>query len=188
MGTAIAKQDRIGARVPHEVYETLCRAAELTGADVVSGAHFDAWWKKARGETPDLLTFTPSLLAMQVLIVSGDPWRRRALAALRADWDPAPAGPRHGRGNDLGLAPVLDHLGVDMGVLDHHRVVEHRHVRQYEWLGPLFLPAYFGLGLYAALRGRHPYRDNLLERHAGLGQDIGRNAVAGAQAAGPIID
>ncbi len=34
MGTIIAKQDRIGARVPHEVYETLCRAAELTGATV----------------------------------------------------------------------------------------------------------------------------------------------------------
>jgi uncharacterized protein (DUF1778 family) len=34
MATAIAKQDRIGARVPHEVYETLCRAAELTGATV----------------------------------------------------------------------------------------------------------------------------------------------------------
>ncbi len=34
MGTAIAKQDRIGARVPHEVYQTLCRAAELTGATV----------------------------------------------------------------------------------------------------------------------------------------------------------
>jgi len=34
MGTATAKQDRIGARVPHEVYETLCRAAELTGATV----------------------------------------------------------------------------------------------------------------------------------------------------------
>ncbi len=34
MGATIAKQDRIGARVPHEVYETLCRAAELTGATV----------------------------------------------------------------------------------------------------------------------------------------------------------
>ena len=34
MGTVIAKQDRIGARVPHEVYKTLCRAAELTGATV----------------------------------------------------------------------------------------------------------------------------------------------------------
>jgi uncharacterized protein (DUF1778 family) len=34
MGTATAKQDRIGARVPHDVYETLRRAAELTGATV----------------------------------------------------------------------------------------------------------------------------------------------------------
>lgn len=34
MGTATARQDRIGARVPHEVYETLCRAAALTGATV----------------------------------------------------------------------------------------------------------------------------------------------------------
>ena len=34
MATVTAKQDRIGARVPHEVYETLCRAAELTGATV----------------------------------------------------------------------------------------------------------------------------------------------------------
>lgn len=34
MEIAVAKQDRIGARVPHEVYETLCRAAELTGATV----------------------------------------------------------------------------------------------------------------------------------------------------------
>jgi uncharacterized protein (DUF1778 family) len=34
MGSAVAKQDRIGARVPHAVYETLTRAAELTGATV----------------------------------------------------------------------------------------------------------------------------------------------------------
>lgn len=34
MGMVVAKQDRIGARMPHEVYETLCRAAELTGATV----------------------------------------------------------------------------------------------------------------------------------------------------------
>ena len=30
----VAKQDRIGARVPHEVYATLRRAAELTSATV----------------------------------------------------------------------------------------------------------------------------------------------------------
>src|SRR3990170_1281623 len=34
MGSAITKQDRIGARVPREVYETLCRAAKLSGATV----------------------------------------------------------------------------------------------------------------------------------------------------------
>lgn len=34
MGTALAKQNRIGARVPQEIYETLCRAAELSGATV----------------------------------------------------------------------------------------------------------------------------------------------------------
>ena len=34
MGATISKQDRIGARVPREVYKTLCRAAELSGATV----------------------------------------------------------------------------------------------------------------------------------------------------------
>ncbi|MEU0765467.1 DUF3418 domain-containing protein, partial [Streptomyces microflavus] len=31
-------------------------------ADVVSGRHFDAWWKKARHEQPDLLTLTREVL------------------------------------------------------------------------------------------------------------------------------
>lgn len=34
MNAISPKQDRIGARVPHEVYLTLCRAAELFGATV----------------------------------------------------------------------------------------------------------------------------------------------------------
>lgn len=34
MGSAIAKQDNVSVRVPHEVYETLCRAAELLGVSV----------------------------------------------------------------------------------------------------------------------------------------------------------
>src|SRR6476620_2863732 len=32
------------------------------GADVVSGAHFDQWWKHERQKRPDLLTFDPSML------------------------------------------------------------------------------------------------------------------------------
>ncbi|MEV4478278.1 ATP-dependent RNA helicase HrpA [Micromonospora coxensis] len=35
---------------------------ERIPADVVSGRHFDAWWKSARREKPDLLTFTRELL------------------------------------------------------------------------------------------------------------------------------
>jgi ATP-dependent helicase HrpA len=31
-------------------------------ADVVSARHFDSWWKRARRETPELLTFTEDLL------------------------------------------------------------------------------------------------------------------------------
>ncbi|QYJ03987.1 ATP-dependent RNA helicase HrpA [Nocardioides panacisoli] len=32
------------------------------GAEVVSGAHFDQWWKQVRRERPDLLTFDPAML------------------------------------------------------------------------------------------------------------------------------
>jgi len=32
------------------------------GAEVVSGAHFDQWWKGVRRERPDLLTFDPAML------------------------------------------------------------------------------------------------------------------------------
>ncbi|MCW3814960.1 ATP-dependent RNA helicase HrpA [Micromonospora sp. DR5-3] len=35
---------------------------ERIPADVVSGRHFDSWWKKTRREQPDLLTFTRELL------------------------------------------------------------------------------------------------------------------------------
>jgi ATP-dependent helicase HrpA len=32
------------------------------GAEVVSGAHFDSWWKKERQRRPDLLAFDPAML------------------------------------------------------------------------------------------------------------------------------
>jgi ATP-dependent helicase HrpA len=34
-------------------------------ADIVSARHFDAWWKKARREQPDLLTFDPEMLVRE---------------------------------------------------------------------------------------------------------------------------
>jgi ATP-dependent helicase HrpA len=42
-------------------------------ANVVSARHFDAWWKKARHETPDLLTFTlKELLADEAAVAGAD--------------------------------------------------------------------------------------------------------------------
>jgi hypothetical protein len=67
-------------------------------------------------------------------------------------------------------AVTLGHviLARHSDALDYWREHERRHVRQYEWFGPLFLPAYLGLALVTALRGRHFYRDHPLEREAGL--------------------
>ncbi|HQR28127.1 MAG TPA: ATP-dependent RNA helicase HrpA [Nocardioides sp.] len=35
------------------------------GAEVVSGAHFDQWWRRARQQRPDLLTFDPEMLTRE---------------------------------------------------------------------------------------------------------------------------
>ncbi|GAB3443730.1 ATP-dependent RNA helicase HrpA [Actinophytocola sediminis] len=35
---------------------------ERVGQEVVSGRHFDTWWKKTRRDNPDLLTFDPAML------------------------------------------------------------------------------------------------------------------------------
>lgn len=48
--------------------------------------------------------------------------------------------------------------------LTAHRCHELVHVRQYEQLGPLFLPLYCGSSLIQLLRGRDPYHDNRFER------------------------
>lgn len=49
-------------------------------ADVVSARHFDAWWKKARQEQPDLLTFSPEMLVNEGAGVSArdypDTWKQ----------------------------------------------------------------------------------------------------------------
>ena len=37
------------------------------GAEVVSGAHFDQWWKKERRTRPDLLTFDPAMLTHETV-------------------------------------------------------------------------------------------------------------------------
>ncbi len=59
-------------------------------------------------------------------------------------------------------------LARDQSQLKRWRRHERVHVRQYERLGPAFLPVYLLLGVWQALRGRRPYRDHPLEREAGL--------------------
>ena len=60
MKTATAKQERISARVPHEVYETLCRAAELSG-DTVNQFLVQAALKEAQAviEREEVLRLSP---------------------------------------------------------------------------------------------------------------------------------
>src|SRR5829696_980395 len=41
-------------------------------ADVVSGRHFDAWWKQARRSRPDLLTFTRDMLLAECEVDTAD--------------------------------------------------------------------------------------------------------------------
>ncbi|WP_432564509.1 ATP-dependent RNA helicase HrpA [Kineococcus sp. SYSU DK003] len=65
-------------------------------ADVVSGRHFDAWWKDARRASPDLLTFDPAMLVTEDDAVSEEQfprtWRQGDLElALEYVFDPGSA-------------------------------------------------------------------------------------------------
>jgi hypothetical protein len=57
-------------------------------------------------------------------------------------------------------------LARDGAQLEEYRAHERTHVRQWERWGPLFLPAYLVLGLWARAHGRDPYRANRFEREA----------------------
>ena len=56
--------------------------------------------------------------------------------------------------------------GCDPEALDLTRCHERVHVRQCEWWGPLFIPAYLGASLLAWLRGTGAYDGNYFERQA----------------------
>ena len=60
-------------------------------------------------------------------------------------------------------------LGQSELLLAQVRRHERVHVRQYEVLGPFFLPAYALASLVAWTRGKDAYRDNRFERAARLG-------------------
>ncbi len=57
-------------------------------------------------------------------------------------------------------------LGYNEKFLSAHRRHEHAHVKQYEILGPIFLPVYLAASIWAFIKGRGAYRGNYLERKA----------------------
>jgi hypothetical protein len=65
-------------------------------------------------------------------------------------------------------AITLGHVvvGVSLAALDSTRAHERAHVRQFERWGVLMVLLYPLAGLIAALRGGHPYLDNVFEREA----------------------
>jgi hypothetical protein len=114
-----------------------------------------------------------ALLGLPVLALGGSARRvgRKVEVALYPDRVP--------RTSRLARAPyvaiTLGHVivGVSGGELTRLRAHEQAHVRQYERLGPLFLPAYAASSLLAGLRGESPYWANRFERAAGREPGVG---------------
>jgi ATP-dependent helicase HrpA len=86
------------------------------GPDVVSGAHFDSWWKQARQRRPGLLTFDPEMLVNEAArdVTQQDypdEWRDEELA-LPLSYHFAPGEADDGVTVDLPLA-TLNQIGDD---------------------------------------------------------------------------
>ncbi len=105
-----------------------------------------------------------SLRRGNVAIVDGvleahGPFLRRALASLT---------PLARGAEAMTLGHVV--IGRDARALELTRAHERVHVRQYEWWGPFFIPAYLLAGVCAFVQGGHPYFDNRFERDARLAE------------------
>ncbi len=100
--------------------------AERIPREVVSGAHFDRWWRDARRRTPDLLTFPRELLVSEdaALDAAGRPerWRQGDLE-LRLSYR---------------FEPGAAHDGVTVHV--PLRTLPQLRAEGFEWLVPAFRP------------------------------------------------
>lgn len=102
MSTLIATQDRIAARVPREVYQTLRRAAELSGA-TVNQFLVQAALKEAQAviEREDVIRLSPRDWDWLLPLLDEPPAPNARLRAAQArhrqllsnDADPAPGQP-----------------------------------------------------------------------------------------------
>ncbi len=83
--------------------------------DVTSARHFDAWWKKARAHTPDLLTFTPA----DLVDPAADPVAPADYPARWGDfplsYEFAPGEPGDGVSADIPLAALGQVNGEELG-------------------------------------------------------------------------
>jgi ATP-dependent helicase HrpA len=85
-------------------------------ADVVSGRHFDSWWKKARREQPDLLSFSTAMLVNESASIVDpgdypDTWRQDGLE-LPLTYQFEPGNGADGVTAHVPLA-VLNQVGAD---------------------------------------------------------------------------
>ena len=130
----------------------------------------DAWLAAVRAVRLAWRMLPGDLLGLMVMRGSGIPKPNRTAAegdvtALLVE------DPRVGRYLDTGLMPiyaqtvgryVFCRVPIDDRILAH----EMEHVRQWQRLGPLYLPAYFASSGLALLRGLHPYGANRYEEAA----------------------
>jgi hypothetical protein len=79
-------------------------------------------------------------------------------------WILAHCMPGRGRVTAITLGHVV--LGHDRESLLADRLHERAHVRQYEILGPAFIPVYIAAALWGLASGKGAYRGNFLERKA----------------------
>jgi ATP-dependent helicase HrpA len=86
--------------------------------DVTSARHFDAWWKKARAETPDLLTFTPADLvgpAAGQVTAADYPRTWGEGGGLALSYEFAPGEPDDGVTADIPLTALGQVNGEELG-------------------------------------------------------------------------
>ncbi len=76
------------------------------------------------------------------------------------------------------MAITLGHcvLGQSEAALDVTRIHERVHVRQYQWWGPFFIPAYLLCSLILKFQGRDAYRDNPFEVQAYREESVSRSS------------
>jgi ATP-dependent helicase HrpA len=83
--------------------------------DVTSARHFDTWWKKARAQTPDLLTFTPADLAGPAAAEVTPADYPGTWAELPLSYAFAPGEPDDGVTVDIPLAALGQVSGDELG-------------------------------------------------------------------------